>query len=148
MSLFRLPWLGRPRAKSDAPVLVFVSRFDSRNPLSALALLFYGMSIWVYAARSRGAVGASLWAKPLRGKYYTMSAWESEDALREFSRSKVHRAGVKALRRVGKVDGVLISWWEDGTAWKPRWKNAMHRADASPTGPYAGPSPADQQRAA
>jgi heme-degrading monooxygenase HmoA len=139
MSLFKLPWFGRRRVRSDR-VLVFASRFDGRNPRSALVLAVYGMRIWFTAVRSPGSVGASLWAKPLRGRYYTLSAWESEDALREFASSKAHRTGIKMLRKIGNVDGVLISWWEDGADWKPRWKDAIHRADASPTGPYAGPA--------
>jgi heme-degrading monooxygenase HmoA len=142
MSLFKLPWLGRRRATTDGPVLVFASRFDSHNPLSALALGVYGIWIWVTAARTRGSLGASLWAKPHRGRYYTLSAWRDEQALHGFARSKAHRKGVKALRRAGKVDGVLISWWEDGENWKPCWRAAIERADASPKGPYAGPAPA------
>jgi heme-degrading monooxygenase HmoA len=147
MSLFKLPWFGRRRAKGEQ-VLVFASRFDSRNPLSGLALLIYGMWIWLGAVRTPGCIGASLWAKPLRGKYYTLSAWESEVALHAFARSKGHRQGVKALRKVGKVDGVLISWWEDCTAWRPRWKAAIRRADAAPTGPYAGPAQPENRHAA
>ena len=107
MSLFKLPWVGRRRATTGQPVLVFASRFDSRNPLSALVLTVYGIRIWLTAARSNGSLGASLWAKPLRGRYYTLSAWESEEALHAFARSKPHRAGIKALRKAGKVDGVL-----------------------------------------
>ena len=148
MSLFKVPWFGRRRTKDGQPVLVFASRFDSQNPRSALALLVYGLRIWITAARSRGALGASLWAKPLRGRYYTLSAWESEEALREFARSKAHRVGVKALRKAGTVDGALISWWEDGADWTPRWKDAIRRADASPTGPYAGPAQETERGAA
>jgi heme-degrading monooxygenase HmoA len=147
MSLFKLPWFGRRRAPGEQ-VLVFASRFDSRNPLSALALTIYGMWIWLGAVRSPGCIGASLWAKPLRGKYYTLSAWESEAALQAFARSKAHRNGIKALRKAGKVDGVLISWWVDSGAWRPRWKDAIRRADASPTGPYAGPAAEEERHAA
>ncbi|MFL6239685.1 MAG: antibiotic biosynthesis monooxygenase family protein [Actinomycetes bacterium] len=147
MSLFRLPWVGRRRADGER-VLVFASRFDSRNPLSGLALLGYGLRIWRGAVRSPGCVGASLWAKPLRGKYYTLSAWESEEALGAFARSKAHRSGVKSLRAAGKVDGALISWWEGAATWRPNWKDAMRRADASPTGPYAGPAAVADQSAA
>lgn len=144
MNLLGLPWVGRRRARDAAVVLVFTSRFDSRSPLSGLVLTAYGILIWLAAIRSAGCLGASLQAKPWRGKYYTMSAWRSEDALRDFARSRTHRTAVKIVRRAGAVDGVLISWWEDGAVWRPRWRDAIRRADASPTGPYAGPqSPAD-----
>ena len=147
MSLFKLPWLGRHRVQSEQ-VLVFGSRFDNRNLLSALVLLVYGPWIWLTAVRTPGCVGASLWAKPLRGRYYTFSAWESEEAMRVFARSRAHRIGIKMLRKIGNVDGVLISWWEAGNGWKPQWRPAIKRVDASPTGPYAGPSPAEEQQAA
>jgi heme-degrading monooxygenase HmoA len=147
MSIFKLPWLGR-RAPRSGRVLVFASRFDSRNPLSALALAIYGVGIWLASARSRGNLGASLWAKPIRGRYYTLSVWESEETLRAFARSKPHRAGVKALYKVGKVDGVLISWWEDTSGKRPRWQDAIRRADASAPGPYVGPAADSKQAAA
>jgi heme-degrading monooxygenase HmoA len=147
MSLFKLPWLGRRRVHSEQ-VLVFGSRFDNRNLLSALVLLVYGPWIWLTAVRTPGCVGASLWAKPLRGRYYTFSAWESEEALRTFARSRAHRIGITMLRKVGNVDGVLISWWEAGTDWKPSWRAAIKRLDSSPTGPYAGPATAQQKQAA
>jgi heme-degrading monooxygenase HmoA len=147
MSLFKLPWLGRRRVQLGE-VLVFGSRFDNRNLSSALVLLVYGPWIWLTAVRTPGCVGASLWAKPLRGRYYTFSAWENEEALRKFASTRAHRVGIKMLRKVGNVDGVLISWWEGGTEWRPRWRAAMKRLDASPTGPYSGPAQAEEQEAA
>src|SRR3954467_15602203 len=147
MSLFKLPWLGRRRVRWEQ-VLVFGSRFDNRNLFSALVLLIYGPWIWLTAVRTPGCIGASLWAKPMRGRYYTFSAWESEEALHTFARSRAHRVGIKMLRKVGNVDGVLISWWEDGADWKPRWNDASQRVDASSTGPYAGPASESDRTAA
>jgi hypothetical protein len=139
MSIFRLPWIGR-RRPTTGQVLVFVSRFDGQGFRSALTLLMHGMRIWRSAVRSPGSYGASLWARPLRGKYYTLSAWESEEALRAFARSAVHRSGVKAMYAAGNVDGVLISRWEDADGWRPRWPEAMRRADVATPGRYAGPA--------
>jgi heme-degrading monooxygenase HmoA len=139
MSMFTLPWRWR-RRPAEGRVLVFASRFDSRGFRSSWALFAGGMRIWRTASRSPGSYGASLWAKPFRGKYYTLSAWESEEALHAFARSAVHRSGIKALYAAGKVDGVLISWWEDADGWRPQWKDAIRRADASTPGRYAGPA--------
>jgi heme-degrading monooxygenase HmoA len=147
MSIFKLPWIGRRRA-TQGQVLVFASRFDGRGVRSSWALFTGGMRIWRTALRSPGVLGASLWAKPIRGSYYTLSAWESEEALRAFARSAAHRRGVKVLRAAGAVDGVLISWWEDADTWRPRWKDALRRAHASTPGPYAGPAPSTQRPAA
>ena len=148
MSIFKLPWIGRRRAEQAGSVLVFASRFDSRGPGSARALFTGGMRIWLTALRSPGVLGASLWARPLRGKYYTLSAWESEEALRAFAHSGAHRRGVKALYATGEVDGVLSSWWEDAGTWRPRWTDAVRRADAATPGPYAGPAQGPAQRPA
>jgi heme-degrading monooxygenase HmoA len=147
MSIFRIPWLGRRRPKGGQ-VLVFASRFDSHNPRSAWALFTGGMRIWLTAVRSPGSFGASLWAKPIRGRYYTLSAWESEEMLRAFAHGRPHRRGVKALYAAGNVDGVLISWWEDADGWRPRWKDAITRADAATPGPYAGPTASAERPAA
>jgi heme-degrading monooxygenase HmoA len=139
MTIFKLPWRWRRRPDSGR-VLVFASRFDGRGFRASCALFTGGVRIWRSAVRSPGVYGASLWAKPFRGKYYTLSAWESEEALRGFARGAVHRSGVKALYAAGSVDGVLISWWEDADGWRPHWKDAIRRADASTPGPYAGPA--------
>jgi heme-degrading monooxygenase HmoA len=104
-----------------------------------LALLVGGMRIWLTALRSPGVLGASLWAKPIRGNYYTLSAWESEEALRAFARSAAHRRGVKTLYAAGEVDGVLISWWEDADTWRPNWQDAVRRANASTRARTPGP---------
>jgi heme-degrading monooxygenase HmoA len=144
-SLFKLPWRGQRRAETER-VLVFASRFDGRKPRSAWALLRYGTRVWLVAARSPGCLGAALWAKPLRGKYYTLSAWDSEAALRAFAHDAAHRDGIRALRRLSEIDGVLISWWTDGASWRPRWREAMRRADAATPGPYAGPHAESETR--
>src|SRR5438045_1119470 len=101
MSIFKLPWIwrGRPR---DGQVLVFASRFDGRGFRSSWALFTGGTCIWLSAVRTPGSFGASLWAKPIRRKYYTLSAWESEEALRAFAHGGPHRSGVKALYAAGE----------------------------------------------
>ena len=139
ISMFALPWKTVARPAGDR-VLVFSSRFDGRGIRSARAMLRSGMGIRRGALQAPGCLGASLCARPLRGKYHTLSAWQDEQSLMAFARSAPHRDGIRALRAAGPVDGVLISWWEDAAGWRPRWDEALRRVAAATPGPYTGPA--------
>jgi heme-degrading monooxygenase HmoA len=142
--MFALPWK-TVAAPTGERVLVFASRFDGRGFGSARVMLGAGIGIRRGALHAPGCLGASLWARPLRGKYHTLSAWQDEESLAAFARSAAHRDGVRALRAVGPVDGVLISWWENAADWRPNWKAAISRAAAATPGPYAGPGAAERE---
>ena len=147
LSLLRTPWRVKERPSGDR-VLVFVSRFDAAGLRSSLRLMRYSPAIGRAARTAPGCIGSALLARPVKGAYYTVSYWQDEESLKAFTRQRPHRAGVKALHAAGPVDGVLISWWADATARRPRWSEVMHRADVSARGRYAGPQPASPGDAA
>ena len=149
-----MPWRWRQPPVNDR-VLVFASRFDgqgtgdARHPRGAIRLMRHSLRIRRQALRTPGAVGVSLYARPLRGEFYTLSAWQDEESLRAFAHTGAHRAGVKDLNaHGGQVKGVLISWWEDATDWRPRWDETLRRVAAATPGPYAGPDASAHQSAA
>jgi heme-degrading monooxygenase HmoA len=152
-SLFAIPWRWRTRPTSER-VLVFVSRFDAPRGRGSgrwrqtIVLMRGGLKIRRHALKSPGNIGVSLYGSPLRAKFYTMSAWQDEASLMGFAHSPAHMDGIRALYANGRVDGVLISWWDDADGWRPGWRDAIRRADSATPGPYAGPADASETVAA
>jgi hypothetical protein len=148
-----LPWQWQERPMGSR-VLVFASRFDGqgmgngRRPRGAFRLMRHSLAIRRQVLRTRGAVGVSVSARPLRGEYYTLSAWQDEQSLLAFAHRGAHKAGVQDLYRRGPVTGVLIAWWEDATSWKPRWDDAIRRTWEATPGQYIGPDDSERRPAA
>ncbi|MBV6699128.1 hypothetical protein KV557_18725 [Kitasatospora aureofaciens] len=83
-----------------------------------------------------GAVGASLAAQPLKRTFWTLSAWESREAL--YAKAEPHRSIMTSLRSTIKES--VFTFWEAPVQDLPiSWPEArrrlaeQQRADASGT---------------
>ncbi|CAM5426624.1 hypothetical protein GCM10010345_29470 [Streptomyces canarius] len=76
---------------AGAEARVFASRFGIRTLGGALRFLVRTPAVRRQGGRAPGAYGATLGAQPLRRTFWTLSAWESAAALKEFARSGAHR---------------------------------------------------------
>lgn len=78
-----------------------------------------------------GLMGYSFKAQLLSRRFWTLSAWEDEDALRAFSYDGVHRDVMLSLR--AEMDPTrFIRWRLRGRDLPPTWKDALGRAAAEP----------------
>jgi quinol monooxygenase YgiN len=94
-----LPWTtGNQQATADQDAFVMGSRFQLRSPWRSPAFFLLSMRIWRQARRSPGLLGVSLRAHPLRGDFWTLSAWTDEAALRQFARTDPHQTIMKQAR--------------------------------------------------
>lgn len=91
--------------------------------------------------RSPGLLGVSLRAYPVRGVYWTLSAWTGEPALRDFARTDPHRTLMKRARPWTK-SSTFRFWAVPADALKPTplWADARARISA-PDQAGAGPRP-------
>ncbi|MBV9379546.1 MAG: DUF3291 domain-containing protein [Streptosporangiaceae bacterium] len=98
-----LPWaaIGTPSAGQDS--LVMGSRFELRSAWRSPAFFAQALRIWRQARRSPGIVGVSLRAQPLRGTFWTLSAWADEQALQAFARTDPHRTIMRRVRPWAKT---------------------------------------------
>ncbi|MCZ9342269.1 DUF3291 domain-containing protein, partial [Streptomyces sp. TRM76130] len=86
-----LPWITpNPPPRTGAGVHVYVSRFETRTLWGAVRFLVRTPGVWRQVGRAPGAYGAALRARPLRRTFWTLSAWESPQALAAFARSGAH----------------------------------------------------------
>ncbi|KUN08843.1 hypothetical protein AQI95_07545 [Streptomyces yokosukanensis] len=121
-----LPWVVPTAPPRDTEVYVFASRFETRTLWGALCFLARTPGVWRQIARARGAYGATLKAQPLRRTFWTLSAWESADALKAFAHSGAHRPTSRALAPQMR-DASFATWRTAGDRLPPSWAEAEQR---------------------
>ncbi|MGP2436655.1 DUF3291 domain-containing protein [Streptomyces sp. JW3] len=127
-----LPWItpNTPPPANDgkgAPdVHVFASRFETRTLWGAFRFLARTPAVWRQVGRAPGAYGASLRARPFRRTFWTLSAWESPQALKEFARAGAHGPAAGGLAGQMK-DAKFVSWTASGDSLPADWAEALRR---------------------
>lgn len=125
-----LPWTGgtSQQATTDQDAFVMGSRFELKSSWRSPTFLMMAMRIRRQARQSPGLLGVSLRAYPLRGAFWTLSAWTDEAALRRFAGADPHRTIIKRARPWTK--SATFRFWSvpaDALAPKDLWESAEHR---------------------
>ncbi|MFC8085513.1 DUF3291 domain-containing protein [Streptomyces sp. NPDC057340] len=117
-----LPWTVPNEPPRATEVHVFASCFETRTLWGALKFLVHTPGVWRQIGSAPGAYGASLKAEPFKRTFWTLSAWESPEALKTFARSGPHAPasrGLSAQMRDAKFaswpassDELPVSWTE------------------------------------
>lgn len=133
-TMLALPWRwsGAPRPRN---ALVFASRFDGAGFRQGWRLLIGGVRLRREVLGSRGALGVSLRAHPIQGRYYTLSMWQDQESLMAFAHGPAHRRAVRGVADLGPVQGVLVSRDADPQQ-RPTWRDITRWLTALDTGPY------------
>jgi hypothetical protein len=138
-TMFTLPWRWTKTARPERPI-VFASRFDAKGLKARWVLFAAGIRMRRAVLASPGALGVSLRAHPLAGRYYTLSMWEDEASLIAFAHRRDHLAAVRRISELGPVSGILIS--REAGALRPRWGDSLRWMSSAEPGPYRmAPSP-------
>jgi hypothetical protein len=125
-------WSGAPRPRN---ALVFASRFDGAGFRQGWRLLIGGVRLRREVLGSHGALGVSLRAHPIQGRYYTLSMWQDQESLMAFAHGPAHRRAVRGVADLGPVQGVLVSRDADPQQ-RPTWRDITRWLTALDTGPY------------
>ena len=125
-------WSGAPRPPQ---ALVFASRFDGTGFRRGWRLLIGGMRLYLAVPGAPGALGVSLRAHPIQGRYYTLSMWRDQESLMSFAHGPAHRRAVRGVAELGPVQGVLVSRDADPRH-RPAWRDTKRWLTAVGTGPY------------
>ncbi|MBL7498588.1 antibiotic biosynthesis monooxygenase [Frankia sp. CNm7] len=146
-----IPW-STPPAVADAsapsaqapagPPVVMASRFAlTSRRRHTVAMLRHALRVRRALLATRGALGVSLVAHPLRGEYWTLSAWSDRGSLDTFVRAPEHLAAMRALAPA-MADSTFVFWAHDAGAEPPTWADARARvaAERSARQPAAPPS--------
>jgi len=108
------------------------SRFELITAWRSPAFLARSPRVWRQADRSPGALGVSLRAQPVKGTFWTLSAWTDRDALSHFARAEPHRTVIGTARPWMK-DSVFRFWAIPASDLNPAelWADAQARIAAS-----------------
>jgi quinol monooxygenase YgiN len=76
--------------------------------------------------QTRGLIGYSLLARPLRKHFWTLSVWEDEAALRAFVEAGAHAITMRSMApHMGATR--FIRWKIRGAGIPPKWADALDR---------------------
>ncbi|MFD8788165.1 DUF3291 domain-containing protein [Kitasatospora sp. NPDC059599] len=124
-----LPWTAPNPATPGTTAVVMASRFEVRSLTDVPRFFLKSLTVWRQLRRTPGALGASLIARPLRRTFYTLSAWESREALGAFAGAEPHRTVTTGLRTTTKES--TFTFWQSPVEQLPvRWTDAHARLDA------------------
>jgi quinol monooxygenase YgiN len=131
-----LPWTTISRPDPGREYVVMASRLPLARYRDTPAFLRAAMAIRAQLARADGLIGYSLDAHLARKTFYTVSAWNSQDALDAFSRADPHRSRVTVIRP--RMRPTTFTFWiVQGAGLPVSWAEARRHiaeAEQSPDG--------------
>ena len=113
------------------------SRLPLRSRRTVPRFFRLTLSVARQLERTEGLVGYTLLAQPMKGTFWTLSAWTDQQHLDAFARAMPHLAVIRKLRpRMGPTR--FSFWTVKGSALPITWEEAIDRLMGSSATP--GPS--------
>ncbi|MFI6344262.1 DUF3291 domain-containing protein [Streptomyces sp. NPDC050560] len=123
-----LPWVRPNPATPDTSAYVMASRLEVRSRRDVPRFFRQSLTAWGQVRKAPGALGASLEAQLFKGVFFTLSAWESRDALYTYARTEPHKSIMTGLRST--MRGSTFTFWEVPVDRLPiSWEDAKRRID-------------------
>jgi hypothetical protein len=129
-----IPWstpsssASQPTAGSAGTPVAMSSRFKLNSRRHTVAMLRHALRVRSAVLGTPGALGVSLVAHPVRGEYWTLSAWADQSSLDAFVGTPEHRAAMRRLAPT-MADATSVFWPHDA-AQPPAWPDAQARVVA------------------
>lgn len=120
------PWrtFGSPDPKGDFVALL--SYLPLKNYWRVVPFFLYTTQVVKQLATANGLLGYSLLARPLSKRFWTLSAWQNEAALRAFVQHPPHVRIMTAL--ASHMDKTkFVRWTVKGSDLPLRWNDALRR---------------------
>ena len=120
------PWVTYRQPEANREYLALLSELPLKRFRTLPVFLVYTWRIQAQLRRSPGLVGYSLFARLLRKKFWTLSVWESDAALREFVTRMPH-SGVMTALQARMAETRFVRWNIRGSEYPPRWRDTLKR---------------------
>ena len=120
------PWrtFGSPDPHRD--FLALLSYLPLKNYWRVLPFVAYTAQVVRQLASADGLLGYSLLARPLSKRFWTLSVWKNEDALRAFVQHPPHQRIMTAL--APHMDRTrFVRWTLKGSELPLQWDEALRR---------------------
>jgi hypothetical protein len=120
------PWQSLDQAEPQREYLVQLSYLPLVRYRSLLRFGRWLLTIQKQLSQTKGVIGYSLLAHPLKREFWTLSVWLDRSALHDFVRAAAHVRAMSALRgHMGQT--VFIEWTLAGKDLPPLWNDALKR---------------------
>ena len=119
-------WKSFGRAEPAQQYLVLLSFLPLKQGWRVPWFLFHTGRIVNQLKRSRGLLGYSLLAQPLARRFWTLSVWEDESALRGFVEAQPHARTI-AMMAPHMDTTKFVRWTVKGSEIPPSWDDALRR---------------------
>ena len=121
-------WRSYGKLRADREYLALISYLPLAQMRMLPKFLSYARAIRAQLNASRGLIGYALLARVLRGRFWTLSVWEDEQALTAFVQRVPHSAVMAALTpHLGLTK--FVRWRIPGSAVPPTWDEAFRRLE-------------------
>jgi quinol monooxygenase YgiN len=129
-----LPWRTKTQPDPGRSYLVMASRLPLRSRRTLPRFLGLTLSVVRQLEGTDGLVGYTLLAQPMKGTFWTLSAWTDQQHLDDFARAMPHRAIIRRLRP--RMAQARFSFWTvKGSALPITWQEATDRLMSSSATP-------------
>lgn len=125
-----IPWKAFRRAVSDREFFALLSYLPLKSFWRVPAFGIYTIQVLKQLSSAQGMIGFSLRARPLAKKFWTLSAWESESAMRAFVQSPPHLK-IMATLAPHMSSTEFLRWKVRGVDLPLKWEDALERFDAA-----------------
>jgi heme-degrading monooxygenase HmoA len=125
-----MPWKSFGEADPEREYLCLLTYLPLTRVSKLPAFLKYVRAVQGQLEETEGVVGYALLAKPFSRRYWTLSAWESEERLSQFVREAPHRDAMGLSQALSGFTTTRFS--VPGSSVPPSWDDALARATASP----------------
>lgn len=123
-----LPWSSIKPAAADQECVIMASRLPLARYRHISGFLRATVRIRRQLAGADGLVGYSLDAHPLGKTFWTLSAWESQEALETFSRANPHHVSIEGIRPHMRPT-TFVFWTAKGADLPIPWSEARRRVN-------------------
>jgi hypothetical protein len=121
------PWIKFATPDRNREYFALLSHLPLNKYRAIPAFLKFTLQIQKQLGVTPGIVGYSLRAKPLSRNFWTLSAWENEQVLRDFVVKLPHGKAMRAMMpHMGPTK--FTKWKVLGSALPLQWEEAMERS--------------------
>jgi quinol monooxygenase YgiN len=122
-----LPWRAAVQASPEQEYLVLLSFLPLKQSRGLPRFVLYTWRVLQQLKSTRGLIGYTLRAQLLAKSFWTLSAWESEAAMRAFVQAPPHREIMAALAPyMGQTS--FKRWTVKGAELPLLWDDALRRS--------------------
>ncbi len=121
-------WKHLSTVRPDQGYLAMLTYIGLKKYRTIARFLGHSNRVEAQLSKTKGLIGYSLRAKLMQRSFWTLSVWESEEALQAFVREGFHRGAMNVLAP-DTIRPNFVRWKIKGIACPPSWDEALRRQD-------------------